>query len=269
MISPPAKAPSRFAMVMRGITWCNTIPTRQRHPLGVGELYSLVDAALATSGGAAPSHDQWAIAACVLVGFFGAFRCGEIVVTPEGSDLCARRRHLRWARWRDGRDVLIIDQYRSKTRAETRYSTPIVIGSIPGAGPARCPVAALRHLLRHPDAPRAAPSTPLFVYANGTPLTAVEVNRFLKAETARRRWAGAAGITSHSVWRYSMATALRVAGVDRDVIDDFCRWGITHASQRRYARARVSEHGGLSEVAACTLKATATTATTLAGGRHL
>ena len=282
LISPPSRTPSRYATLMRCIAYDDHTPSRPRRTVTTSELYSLVDSILATSPTpaslgqdtasaaphrAAPSYDQWCLATTLLVAYFGAFRASEIVLTDKSSELCARQRHVSWAT-ACHREVLIIDVLRSKVHQATTWPLPVVIGSVPGEGPARCPVAALKHLRRHPDAPLTTPSSPIFVFSDGVPVTVQVVNRFLRSEAVRREWQDPAGTSSHAVFRYSMASALAAAKVTTEVIDKHCRWGQRRTSQNRYARARITTLATMSELAAATSADTDISATILPSGRQ-
>lgn len=115
-----------------------------------------------------------------------------------------------------------------RIRIKTSKTDPFGVGHllfIGASGNHLCPVAALRTYLTL----RGSSAGPLFVWVDGTPLTAAQVNGFLREVLSR---AGVSGQFSSHSFRIGAATSAAAAGVPDHLIQTLGRW--TSSAYLRY-----------------------------------
>ena len=167
--------------------------------------------------------------AALSLGFFGMLRIGEITASKGAANPAITLDSLDWKKGH-----LEVKLWRSKSDRTARGTTVV----IPKTGSAICPHGTLKAYLE--VRPRQV-GGPLFLWADGYPLSGVELRKELQAGCRR---AGVTGnINGHSL-RIGGATALAEKGVSVERIMELGRW--KSDSVRRYLK---NPKEGLAEIA--------------------
>ena len=195
----PTRGASRLARLLRGIGRSRSSPTLIRLPI-TNRLMGVLFSALS-----APSIDHAMFWAACCTAFFGFLRVTGVFIPSR--HLAITDIHL------DGAGHYRLFVKASETDQLHRGCT-VLLGS---SGQDICPVAALFRYL----ALRGSTPGPLFICANGSPLSPFLVNDWLRSILAT---AGVPGnYTSHS-FRIGAATSAAVAGIPDHVIQTLGRW---------------------------------------------
>ena len=198
----PTSGATRLARLLRGIRRSRTSPAFIRLPI-TNRLMLVLQSALAV-----PLFDHIMFWAACCTAFFGFLRVSEFTC----SGVFVPGRHLGF----DDIDWDAAGHYRlflhtSKTDP-FHHGCTILLGP---SGHQVCPVAAMSRYL----AIRGSTPGPLFICANGTPLSPSMVNAWL-----RSKGAGVLGNYSSHSFRIGAATSAALAGVPDHVIKILGRW---------------------------------------------
>ena len=200
----PTSGATRLARLLRGIRRSRTSPAFIRLPI-TNRLMLVLQSALAV-----PLFDHIMFWAACCTAFFGFLRVSEFTC----SGVFVPGRHLGF----DDIDWDAAGHYRlflhtSKTDP-FHHGCTILLGP---SGHQVCPVAAMSRYL----AIRGSTPGPLFICANGTPLSPSMVNAWLRSIL---KGAGVLGNYSSHSFRIGAATSAALAGVPDHVIKILGRW---------------------------------------------
>ncbi len=205
-------SPGAFPMlqyVLRGVRRSPRPPTQPRLPI-TPRILRLIKNQWAPHGGETDYRMLWA-ACCV--GFFGFMRAGEFTSSPGEHSPSLTVKDIAVDDHADP-SMVRIHLRRSKTDP-FRHGVDLYLG---WTDRDLCPVAALLAFM----AVRPAVNGPLFVFANGSPLTR---DRLVKAVRLALQQAGvpATGYSGHS-FRIGAATSAAQAGLEDSVIKMLGHW---------------------------------------------